>query len=1031
MATEVGSATEFELDHTITVPGSAASLTLSGATDAAVLRSIAEDNAFPDGALSLGRIEFGAKTNDISFDAGSTKVSFGASVNARLSGGVFTSATSAVTALQLADAAFLDLSLPASASDRFFMLVSGYEASGHVEGTHPLGVLGSATFGVEAARASVFAVIHRFDAAEAKAARTVIADTVKSWRLPRQVATDATGAINLKPATWIVAETDGSLAVKLAATLGYDISFAKEAKILGLTENLGVKVDASLKATVGLSVSGRYLLVVGREDSSSAPGTTVRVRLHKLSKKGLDIGLNLDVGVTASLPTNFKTPDDLVKAIFGQHGLQVLKEIEHWADPNTPMADNLAQLAHDKGLELIEKTTGINVESRFNEGRALVLGALTQWDALPERVSTFLWGHLGLGGTQQAELKTFLEALSNPDPEKRAKAFAKAITNEVFGDSPVAGFLQAAAERGLLVLSLEDASRVAAEALEVLNGGVLEKLHDFIEEKLNLELIRNGDFTKVDSWLVARLAAFLNKTALGSPELKEIQTAIAALDTKAREIYAKGIEAATKRYSATFAATYQRTTAKTALLDVTFDMSEQAARNVFRDVLAGHLDGLLIGQVAGVSIGKAAISHSIERTSDIALHLPFGGFGTTHINLAIASLAVEEHAGRVLVYDVQGDDKITKARYLSDLSLLASVRVAQGRATLDSGVIAYESLQTQRSMRGDDLESRTEPFIGEYFPRMFGGGDAALPTFYSDLDATVGGSSNRFGDVALSMQVAYPASVLTGWLRPRSQSERRADAAAISRRLQKTIRRLVADAFFQDLDKFEDNEVTAALLVWSCLPVTTAVDFDGRTITRFDKDDEPFWDFASFDLRQAMAQHSLTVARLALALDDAQKRLSESNRPIANRFGHSRAGHMIAMAIDSQGHQNLRTLLITENTIVKSAQSALEAISNASADLATAPTRAIEELADFAATLTNTFNDKLSNLYGTRALRTLGPLVLAEASAALSPGLAEEARAMLRLYFLKNAHTFSLDSFTKSELPPSAEVRLVQTLASA
>src|SRR5262245_16428259 len=558
MATEVGSATEFELDRTITVPGSAASLTLSGETNASLLQSIEVDNTFPDGELSIGRIEFGAKTkDDISFDAGNTKVSFGASVKARLSGGVFTSAAGAMKALDLVDASALDLSLPSSSSDRFFMLLSGYAAAAHVEGTHPLGVLGSATFGVEAGRASVFAVIHRFGASEAKAAKDVIADTVKSWRLPRQVGVDATGGINLKPATWIVVETDGSLAVKLGAKLGYDVSFAKEAKLLGLTENLGVKIDASLKATVGVSVSGRYLLVIGREDSASEPGTMVRVRLHKLSKKGLNIGLNLDVGVTASLPDDFKTPDDLVKAVFGQHGLQVLNDIEKWADPKTPIANNLAQLANDKGLELIEKTTGINVQSKFDEGRALVLGALKEWDALPQKVSSFLWSHFRLNDAQKTELKTFLEALADPDPKKRADRLAKALAEEVFGDSPVAQFLQAAAERGLLALSLEDASRIAAQTLDILNGGLVQKLHDFIDSKLNLQLIRDGDFDKVDSWLVARLAAFLNKTALGAPELKELQAAITALDTKARDIYAKGIQAASKSHNAALAAANQ------------------------------------------------------------------------------------------------------------------------------------------------------------------------------------------------------------------------------------------------------------------------------------------------------------------------------------------------------------------------------------------------------------------------------------------------------------------------------------------
>src|SRR5206468_9403540 len=103
----------------------------------------------------------------------------------------------------------------------------------------------------------------------------VIADAVGSWRLPRHVDIDR-GILNLKPATWLVAEIDGTLAIKMAAQLGYDISYARQAPALGLTRDAGVKIDAALKASLGCTVAGRYVLVVGREDSKGTPGTSVR-----------------------------------------------------------------------------------------------------------------------------------------------------------------------------------------------------------------------------------------------------------------------------------------------------------------------------------------------------------------------------------------------------------------------------------------------------------------------------------------------------------------------------------------------------------------------------------------------------------------------------------------------------------------------------------------------------------------------------------------------------------------------------------
>ena len=199
---------------------------------------------------------------------------------------------------------------------------------------------------------------------------------------------------------------------------------------------------------------------------------------------------------------------------------------------------------------------------------------------------------------------------------------------------------------------------------------------------------------------------------------------------------------------------------------------------------------------------------------------------------------------------------------------------------------------------------------------MFGAGDAALRTFYADIDAAIGGASNRLGDVALSMQVAYPASILAEWLRTRNDDELRADAGAISRRLQRALRPLIANAYFLNQDKLTDSPETAALLVWSCLPVSTWVDVNGSTITAFDNDRDPFWDFQSASLRRSMAQHSLTIARLAVALDEAQKRLAAVGSSNASRFGHERVGQFVTMAVDTMGDQRLSSLLFTEAQMV-------------------------------------------------------------------------------------------------------------------
>ncbi len=90
---------------------------------------------------------------------------------------------------------------------------------------------------------------------------------------------------------------------------------------------------------------------------------------------------------------------------------------------------------------------------------------------------------------------------------------------------------------------------------------------------------------------------------------------------------------------------------------------------------------------------------------------------------------------------------------------------------------------------------------------------------------------------------------------------------------------------------------------------------------------------------------------------------------------------------------------------------------------------AINRFADFGADLTNTFNNKLSSVYGDDALRTLSSAVLLEASRAIDPGSSTQPpKAMLSLLTLVNGHAFNLDDFVAGEMPPKAQIAVGQTL---
>jgi hypothetical protein len=197
-------------------------------------------------------------------------------------------------------------------------------------------------------------------------------------------------------------------------------------------------ISARVTASFGFSVSGKYIVAVGRESAA----TVVRLQLCKQSSKGLDFGFNLSVGVQGAdpqLPTNF---DDFIKSTFGVHGLQVLNDLREWTDPSTDLGQKLADIADQTALDLLKSTTGIDPAAEFDKAKQIVADALNTWTTLPDKVSSMLWSFLDKQAGQPAvvaDFKTFLTDLANPTTG--ADALAKALQKATFGDTPQGQFL--------------------------------------------------------------------------------------------------------------------------------------------------------------------------------------------------------------------------------------------------------------------------------------------------------------------------------------------------------------------------------------------------------------------------------------------------------------------------------------------------------------------------------------------------------------------------------------------------------------
>jgi hypothetical protein len=1035
MAGPAGFSKDFPLDVGIF---KTAKLTLSASTDANASAAILANQKFPDGDIQVGHISFTADTGQVSVNpaaVGGASVSFDLSASVQSGMGVYGKFADAIKALNLGDSPLPTVN--DVAGQRYLLMDWGYSASFSGSASHPIGLLGSVSFGVDAKHDSVYAVVHRFD--PERGAHDVLDDTIKNWLFPRHVGFDGHD-VNLKPATWLLAEADGSFGLKLATSLGWNMSFAKDAKLLGVTHNLSAKIDASLTANFGFSVSGKYIVVVGRESESAV----VRLQLYKESSKGLNFGFDLNVGVQGAdpqLPANF---DDFIKSTFGVHGLQVLNDLQKWTDPSTDLGQKLAGLADQTALDLLKSTTGVDPVAEFNKAKGIVTGALNTWTSLPDKLSSMLWTFLGKqAGTPAAdEFKTFLTALSDTDPKKRADALAQALQNATFGDTPQGQFLEAIADQGLLALSNElgPVSTVAGKVLDILNGGIIAKLQTFINQKLDLAQIKTAvdaaDPAKVEQWLQNRLANFLDKT-VGLDELKDIQKAIDTLNTKIAGYYKTAVQALTKRYSVDFAATFQKTTTGTALIDVNFDLSNPDAANLFTQVVGqSNLDKLLTRQTNGVTLNQAKLTHEINRKGTVDLHMPFFDFSSTHVNDAMISLTAEDHGGRLLLYQIDAKDNVTVAnRAASQLSVLASLKVTAGQAPqLDAdGSIAYEMRLVKADMRPLDLKDRTTAFIHQYMGGLFTGGDASIDSFYADLDnaltVATGNQSNHLGDVAVSMQLSLQASALAGWFQLRNASQLRADQMGLSRTLQAAWKSILPALYFQDLSQYGSNPLVAALLVWSSLPISTSIDFSDPVIKRFNTDKDVFWNFPDVDLRRAIARDSHTMATLGARLSAIKGQLQEAGNGNADHFDPAAASSFVEMALNATGDFFLNGLLFTEAQLVGGATDALKQVSAALAQAATAPTQAIKTLASFAAALTDTFNNRVSSNYTGMSSRVVGPMLLVESSNALGSTGAKPS-ALLNLYALKPGHTFDLGTFVGGAMPPQAEAALTQTLVS-
>ncbi len=1052
---------EFKKDRAFLDGAADASIQIDVPQPQGLALAVSRNTQFPPGMVKLGTVKACVKgERAIAFgNGGRGSISFSGAAEAFQGLGVYESQQELMADLALRNPVIDGLNLGAIGAARYVALNWGYQMSGKASGSVALSPGITATFGTEGKRSAFFAVVRAFE--EDPKAASAIAATLDSWRLPRQVPEKG-----LDPGVWILTEVNASIGVQLGAQLGYEYNWIRNVGLQGLSGAIGLRIQAAAEVTLGCSASGKFALVMGRE--SFDPGENkIRLRLYKLRQKGWQFALNTNVNVTPAtgglLPNQM---DDFVGGIFGVSGPQIiedLKVVRQWVDPRTPLENLASEFLVDFANKKLRGETGLDAKKIYTEAHSRILGFLDQWDNLGHHASSYLWSTIaGKDEAAARQLRRTIDALAGADDSAVADFVRDTIGRVDYFNRPAGRWLAAVAANRLVdVLANREefqAVRAASKvAKDLLDGGVINHLVQYVNERLSLDAIRNADLQTMDKGLKRKLGEFLGGP-VDALKLEEIRSAIDELLKKGGRLYAEGVKVLNRTYGFSVAYSYQKASTKTALIDAVVDLDKnQRMASVLREAIDGEFRKLLT-TTSGVTLREAVLTHHIERRSHLQLTIPHLDFSSGRLDAAFARMEVREDNGRLFLYELQAESEFERRRWKS--SLAASLDLAAGRESglrrfgapgerTPEATTSYVFRQAMKNMSVTHLKSQLRPLVPHYFKDEFGAEAGTLDFWASALDQLTDqlkdNGVHEIGNTLLSLEVALPGKVLLNWLKA---PEKKNDPVYLdmSRRIQMALRRLVKFCFFEDIRNYgEVSGPAAAVLVYSCLPVSTAARLSASQGLRLNLPDDVYWQFndpmAQVDLLPAMVAYPGAVQRLRFAIREIHDLLVNSP-DMAGMAGFytedelqdiQRAALEAGMLSSGGGIPHLRGMLLRmENRVIRNAVSAGRQMARFVEKGAKDPDGALEALTKFGLELTAAFNaDLFTNYVPKQNLQNLGLIVFLEASRALGGGLGEvEPVAVLDVCVLDDDAPFPPDGFLSSGALPQ-DIPIAQRIIDA
>ncbi|HWG50997.1 MAG TPA: hypothetical protein VN669_14955 [Candidatus Acidoferrales bacterium] len=1031
-----------------------AGIQVTAIKDPAIVQAITGGQEFPPGDIQLLDAKVTASTGqDIVFDSGQGKVTFSADGGVWGNLGLYQDPSGAITAMQLPDDISGSFSLPKVAGQRWLIMRWGYDAEAAAKGAIALQAA-SVQFGSSASTHGKFAIISLVE--PGTKALTAIGRLMDSWILPSRVTT----ASDIEPGTCIISELDGQVAANVGITYGYNFSWVREAKLAGLTGDIGLKIALGVSATLGLSFSGSYAIVLSRENSDPQ----LRLRLFKQRKQGLsfafDAGAVVQPSTGSFLPGTF---EEFTSGVLGIHGQQLVKDltaIESWAGGQIPLSGLLSGLSPDYVNALLTKITGVNAVQLYEQAREKLLSFLSSWGTLDSKVSSLIWSYVGRDSALLGQIKDVATKFAGASSPDDYAALLNAFVKGDFLSSEAGQFLENLALGAVLnpiqdtaaFTAVKKAATTASKLLDETSseGGVLKALHDFVDPRIGIDKIKGiidqASFDNIDEWLKAKLSKFLDETVSSLPQVQKVQKTINLLTSKAQTFYDQVVKALNDKYTFSLSALYERNSTDQALFDVEFDFRAGLNPSAqLKSVLKGDFADLFFKASPGVTVHSAAVSHELQRHSHIDVKLPFYNVTIDHVNDSIARISagngVTGQNGSLSVFDLTATDTVSEfTNHIASQSALAiagTIPPTMGNQTRSFGnpgglSYSYSFRQAADRMNRAQLEHQLRPYVDEYLPGAFG--EQGWATWLGELDdAMVDSPTNTLGTTLVSLELSFPPDVMAGWLKAQKE-ERWFPYMQMSENVQTLgMKKIIPFYYFSDPNHYKDLDNAYTLLAYAAIPGSTSARLDSDGTLHLSTNEHVYWDWMVPELRRGMLNSEATKQKIRAMLPPIYVRLQDSGLAgVAKSYkpGEDTVRSILASANSAFGQNNLLHLLQVEAEVVQGCLSAGQSMAQFMASSSTDIKAATRALQKFGSSLADTFNNHITSIYGGQALRPLGTAVyLIAAQTFLQSPI--QPSALFELIILKQGSRFALPDFVNGQRPPRQDVRLDQPITNA